>query len=200
VLKKTITYKNFDGESVTKDFYFNLNKAEIVELGLSEGGNLADRLRGVVAAGEQEEIMRTFKMLLEMSVGVRDGDQFDKSPKAKGSFMNTDAFSEFFMELVTDAGKAVEFIRGVMPQDIREDVERRMAEEGSIPSGWVPKVVDLPAEDVKPIEPPKKTLEEYTRAELHEMSEDDFYELVGRDAKKWNKAVLAIAMARKAGE
>ena len=204
MLKKTITYKDFDGNDVTKDFYFNLSKAEIVELGMSEGGNLADRLRGIVTSGDQEQIMKTFRMLLEMSVGVRVGDRFDKSQDAKNAFMQTDAYSEFFMSLVTDAGKAVEFIKGIIPSDIRVDVEKQMAHDTLTPSGWQPKVVELPAEDVKPLDvptevAPKKKLEEYTRAELHEMSDDEFYEVVGRDAKKWSKTVMGIAMARRAG-
>ena len=40
MLKKTITYTDFDDNERTEDFYFHLSKAEIAEMELSENGGL----------------------------------------------------------------------------------------------------------------------------------------------------------------
>ena len=45
MLKKTVTYTDYNGSERTEDFYFNLTKAEIMEMELSTSGGLAEMLR-----------------------------------------------------------------------------------------------------------------------------------------------------------
>ena len=124
MLKKAITYKNFDDETVTEEFYFNMTKAELVELELSEQGGLADTLKAIVDAKDGAKIIEYFKKIILMSYGERsaDGRRFIKSQELSDSFSHTEAYSQLFMELATDAASATAFVNGIMPSDLAEEV------------------------------------------------------------------------------
>lgn len=132
MLKKRIKFKDLDGNEIVDDFYFNLTKAEIAEMELEfatfkDGettGGFGEMLQNVVKAGSGKVIIDTFKDILRRSYGVRseDGRRFMKSPVYFEEFLETDAYSELFMQLVTDAGAAAAFIRGLVPQDLGEKI------------------------------------------------------------------------------
>lgn len=125
MLKKTITFKDLDGNDVTEDFYFNLSKAEIAELELSVKDGLTDYLEKIVAAENGAEIIRLFKEVIMMSVGKRseDGRRFIKNQEIQDEFSQSDAYSVLFMELLTDAAKGAQFFADIVPADLREMVE-----------------------------------------------------------------------------
>lgn len=119
MLKKTITYKDFTGEESTEDFYFNLTKAELIELEVSAQGNsLSDWLQKIVKAVNGAEIISTFKLIIDMSYGVKspDGRRFIKSPELLAEFKSTVAYSDLFEELSMNADKGSEFVNGLMPE------------------------------------------------------------------------------------
>lgn len=127
MLKKTMTYKDLDGNPVTEDFYFNLTKAEIAELELSAtGGSLHDHLTKIVEAEDGGEIIKTFKQIIMMAVGRRseDGRRFIKTDEIRDEFAQTDAYSELFMSLVTNAEDGAAFIRGIVPVDLLEEFDK----------------------------------------------------------------------------
>ncbi len=41
MLKKTITYEDFDGNQVTEDHFFHLSKADLVEMEVSQKGGMS---------------------------------------------------------------------------------------------------------------------------------------------------------------
>lgn len=118
MLKRTFTYTNFDGQEVTDDYYFNLSKAEIMELELSAYGGLESLIKKLIEEKNSEEIVRIFKKIILMSVGEKsyDGKRFIKNDEIRNNFYQTEAYSMLFCELVTDADKANEFLSGVVPQ------------------------------------------------------------------------------------
>jgi hypothetical protein len=119
MLKKTIKYKDFTGEETTEDFYFNLTKAELIELEVSAQGNsLSAWLDKITRAQNGAEIIGTFKKIISTSFGVKspDGRRFIKSPEILAEFESTVAYSDLFMELATDAEKGAEFVNGLMPE------------------------------------------------------------------------------------
>ncbi len=124
MLKKTITYNDLDGNPLTEDFYFNLSKAELAEMELSQDGGMLAYLKYIVASKDGAGIMMAFKKILTQSVGRRsdDGKRFMKSPQITEEFMQTDAYSVLFMELVTDAEASSAFIRGIVPSDLSDKV------------------------------------------------------------------------------
>ena len=124
MLKKTITYTDYEGNERKEDFYFNLTKAEILEMELSTTGGL-DRLVGkIIAEQDNKKIMEIFKDIILKSYGEKslDGKRFIKNSEITEAFTQTEAYSELFVELATDANKAAEFINGVVPGDNKVSV------------------------------------------------------------------------------
>lgn len=120
MIKKTITYVDYNGTERTEDHYFHLTKAEIMEMEMSIDGGLAEMITRIVAAQKVPEIIKVFKDLILKSYGVKspDGKRFIKNQDLIDEFAQTEAYSQLFMELATDADKAAEFVNGIMPADI----------------------------------------------------------------------------------
>ena len=120
MIKKTITYSDFNGNERTEDFYFNLTKAEITKMELSTKGGLAEMIQRIVAAQDTPAIIEVFEDLIKRSYGVKtpDGRGFAKKAEDLESFMATEAYSQLFMELATDADAAAAFVNGVVPADM----------------------------------------------------------------------------------
>lgn len=120
MLKKTITYTDYNGSSRTEDFYFNLTKAEIMEMELSTAGGLAGMIEKIVATQDAPSIIKIFKDLVLKAYGEKsaDGKRFVKSEELSTAFSQTEAYSILFMELATDADAAQKFVNGIIPTDI----------------------------------------------------------------------------------
>jgi hypothetical protein len=118
MLKKTISYIDFDGNNRTEDFYFNLTKAEVTEMELSAEGGLAKSLEKIVAAQDSKRIIETFKDLILKAYGEKspDGKRFIKNQELRDGFAQTEAYSELFMQLATNAEMAAAFVNGIVPQ------------------------------------------------------------------------------------
>jgi hypothetical protein len=120
MIKKTITYSDFNGNERTEDFYFNLTKAEITKMELSTKGGLAEMIQRIVAAQDTPAIIEVFEDLIKRSYGVKtpDGRGFVKKIEDLEAFMATEAYSQLFMELATDADAAAKFVNGIVPADM----------------------------------------------------------------------------------
>lgn len=129
MLKKTITYTDYNDVERTEDFYFNLSKAEITDMELGTTGGLSEKLKKIVETKDQPQIIRMFKEIILASYGVKsdDGRRFIKSPELATEFSQTEAYSELYMELATDAQKAADFINGIVPKEGRIDAEKQKA-------------------------------------------------------------------------
>ncbi len=166
MLKKTITYEDFNGETVSEDFFFHLSKAELVELELSHEGGLSASLQRIVAAEDGKGIIAEFKNIILGAYGKRsdDGRRFIKNQQLREEFESSEAYSTLFMELVTDTDVAVEFINGVIPAGMAEEAAK------------------LAAVELKPVEEsvvvlPKKDPIILTRKDVNEMSAEDLNKL-----------------------
>lgn len=118
MLKKTIEYVDYNGVTRKEDFYFNLTKAEIMEMELSTAGGLAEMIQNVVAAQDAPAIVKIFKELILRAYGKKsaDGKRFMKSQEISDEFAQTEAYSILFTELATDDKAAAAFINGIVPQ------------------------------------------------------------------------------------
>ena len=119
MIKKTIAYKDYDGNEREEDFYFNINRAEAVEMQAKVGGGLDAFIRRIVSERDTEKLVGFFKELILMSYGQKsfDGRRFEKSKEITDSFVQTEAYPTLFMELANDADKAAEFVNGIIPHD-----------------------------------------------------------------------------------
>lgn len=117
MLKKTIKYENFNGEEVTEDFYFNLTKAEVIKMELETPGGYAEKLKAMYLKKDIPLIMKYMNEIVLDAYGVKspDGRKFMKSAEIRADFEATNAYSQLLYELLTDADKATEFIKGIFP-------------------------------------------------------------------------------------
>ena len=117
MLKKTITYTDYDGNERTEDFHFNINEAELTEMEMTTEGGFAEMLDRIVKAKDAPAIIKEFKTLILKAYGEKspDGRRFVKSEELSQEFSQTEAYSKLFMELATDANMAADFVNGVIP-------------------------------------------------------------------------------------
>ena len=117
MLKKTITYVDYDGNERTEDFYFNLSKAELIEIETSNNGGLSKMIEKLVAEQDMRRIVEIFKDVILKAYGEKslDGKRFIKSVELRDSFEQTEAYSQLFMELATNAESAAAFVNGITP-------------------------------------------------------------------------------------
>ena len=122
MIKKTVTYDDYNNFSRTEDFYFNLTKAEVMEMQLSTVGGLDTMLKKLVATNDMPSIIKVFKELVLKAYGEKspDGRRFIKNDELRAEFEQTEAYSIIFMELATDDKAAAEFINGIVPKDLAD--------------------------------------------------------------------------------
>jgi hypothetical protein len=117
MLKKTITYTDFNGLERTEDFYFNLTKAEVAEMEMSTEGGLVQKLEKIIQTQDGKQIMAIFKDIILKAYGEKspDGKRFVKNQDLRDAFEQTEAYSELFMECATDAEAAASFMNAIVP-------------------------------------------------------------------------------------
>jgi hypothetical protein len=120
MLKKTVTYVDYNGVERTEDFYFNLSKAEVAEMELSVEGGFSKMLEEIVRSKDNVRIMELFKQMVLKAYGEKsaDGKRFVKSKELSEAFSQTEAYSEIFMELALDEKAAAAFVNGIMPANL----------------------------------------------------------------------------------
>ena len=125
MLKKSITYTDYEGVERTEDFYFNLSKAELVEMEFGVDGGLQKKIDKIVQSRDSKEIISLFKDIILRSYGVKsdDGKRFIKSKELADEFSQTEAYSELFMTLASDDKEAADFINGIVPSQLAKEIE-----------------------------------------------------------------------------
>lgn len=126
MFKITKTYKDYDGNEMTNDFYFSLSQQEIVELNFTSPGGLVRYIESIQKTNDGGEIIGFFKKILLASYGQKVfdpkfGTRFSKLPEYVEQFVSTQAFSMIYMDLATDAKLAADFIRGVVEDAVDID-------------------------------------------------------------------------------
>lgn len=124
MITKTIKYTDYNGVEREEKFLFNLSKAELMEMEMGTTGGLAEMITKIVETQDAPSIIKIFKDLILKAYGEKsaDGKRFikvdkDGTPLSIG-FSQTEAYSQLFMELATDADAAAKFIQGIIPSDI----------------------------------------------------------------------------------
>lgn len=122
MLKHSITYKNFNEEEVTRDFYFNLSEAELVEMQVAQRGQMEAYLRNIINSGDSRKLLDTMLSFVKGAYGVRsdDGAEFIKTEIAWDRFRGSGAWDSLFLQMVKDPDFMVNFIRGILPANLRE--------------------------------------------------------------------------------
>lgn len=132
MLKKLIEYTDYNGVKRSENFYFNLNKAELMEMELSVTGGMRQLLQLILDKQDIPKLIEAFKTIILKAYGEKspDGRVFNKSKELSEMFAHTEAYSELYMELISDSSKAAAFINALMPEEIRgEPANEKPAEE-----------------------------------------------------------------------
>ena len=147
MLKKTMTYTDYDGVERTEDFYFNLSKAELAEMELATDGGLAEQLKRIVDAKDIKSIVEKFKEIILKAYGEKspDGKYFrkedDNGIPLHRRFTQTEAYSDLFMELAADGDAAANFINAIipkLPQDHLASQGQNRPQRPSLPNAPAP--------------------------------------------------------------
>lgn len=163
MLKKTMTYDDLDGNPITEDFYFHLNKLEIMKMDLEADGGLEAELKAIVATENAVEAYHRFEKILLSAYGKKSADNksFIKNQQLTDAFAQSDALATLVFEMLQNPEQAGKFIEQVLPDRIVKAAAEANKNGDDIPEG--------PPSEVTPIAPPtRKDLQEMTREELLE--------------------------------
>jgi len=138
MLKEVIKYEDFDGTDREDTFWFNLTKAEILELEFQYNGDLSRRIKQLGEAEDGARVMELFKAIMAKAYGVRKEDGgFDKSPGLFERFATTEAYSELIMSFLTDPNKMAHFVAGLVsgkkrltPEEVQVEIDKRFEAQG----------------------------------------------------------------------
>lgn len=130
MLKKTITYVDYNDQKRTEDYWFHLTKSELIELDASNEGGLETTIRKIIKETDTKRIVELVKDLVLKSYGEKsaDGKRFVKSKEAAEAFMQTEAYSQLFVDLISDPDQMTAFFKGAIPQDVREQADKMQKE------------------------------------------------------------------------
>jgi hypothetical protein len=136
MLKKEITYEDFNGDTVTETFYFNINKTEILELDVEHQEGMEAWIKTVSETNDKKTMLAEFKKIILLAYGQKspDGKRFIKTPELREEFSQSAAFEALFMSMLTDDGVATSFIIGALPRDLGREAEKRAQEEAKAAS------------------------------------------------------------------
>lgn len=131
MLKKLIEYTDYNGKQRKENFYFSLSKAELMEMELGTVGGMQNLIQLIIDKQDIPEIIKAFKMIILKSYGEKsaDGVRFIKSEELSTAFSQTEAYSNLFMELISNADAAAEFINAIIPQDLMRSAKENAAEK-----------------------------------------------------------------------
>ena len=123
MITKEITFTDYNGQERKEKYQFNFTKAELTEMELSVNGGLSAMMERIKETDDRPELMRIFKDLILKAYGVKsaDGKRFIKSEELRTEFSQTEAYSELYMELVTNTDSAINFFNGLIPNNLRAD-------------------------------------------------------------------------------
>lgn len=210
MLSKTIEFEDLDGNPVKETFYFRYRQSDLMKLHIihEADGGYGEYLKKVADSKNGELIIETFEKMVAGCVGLKGDDNrtFLQNPEITAKFMQSDAYSEFFTEIVTDAEVAGAFFSSVVPQKLSKVAEEAVARarangDTSIigEEGLQPNTEPTPIPVAPDAEEPKlKDFEEYSRNELLAMSDEDFFKVVGTEnVRHMTKVQQSIAMQRR---
>ena len=122
MIKKTVTYTDYNGVERTESFYFHFSEAEILDMEMSTEGGFAERVQRIIDAKNQTELLKVIKQFVYDAYGVKseDGKRFMKNDEVKAAFIESPAYSEIFMEMLTNDKLAAEFVNGVVPANMKD--------------------------------------------------------------------------------
>lgn len=122
MLKKDITYVDYNGITRTETFYFNLTPIEVAELEVSETGGFYNLVQKLISEQDQGALLKAFKSLILKAYGIKslDGKYIEKSEAISTKFSQSEAYVTLFMELGSSSEAVEAFVKGIMPPNVQK--------------------------------------------------------------------------------
>lgn len=132
MIKKTITFTDFDGVEKTKTFYFNLTQAEMSRMAIEEGWYLSDKVLEIARSKDVPRIVNILEDIVLRAYGERtaDGGFLKKRPdgtRLADIFVTSMAYNEMYCEFIKEPEKFVEFVNSLVPADMNKQIEEMKA-------------------------------------------------------------------------
>lgn len=134
MVKKTLTYNDFEGNEVTKDFYFNISKMEFRELDRKIPGGLQNLIDSIKTEKDEDRMLDLMSTLILESYGEKAEDgRFVKEDawgrKLSSFFKVSEAWDVLFLNLLRNEQELNEFLVGIVPKDVAEGAKEQMEKE-----------------------------------------------------------------------
>lgn len=123
MFKHVIKYDDFDGNTYEEEFCFNISKGEIVEMELSEEGGLEGLIDKMIKEKDRKKLVELFRALIEKSVGIKEGKRFVKNDEIRRDFMESNAYSEFLIELLSNEKIRAAFVLEAFPNNGKKSLD-----------------------------------------------------------------------------
>lgn len=146
MFKKTVEFEDFDGNRQSKDFYFHISKAELLEMAATSD-DMQARIKRIIESKDGGAILNEFRELIKLAVGVRseDGQRFIKDAAAQSTLLDSPAFDELLMELATNANASVEFVQQLIPEKMQKEMQNQLKKNASGPNPFAEPEDNRPA-------------------------------------------------------
>ena len=128
MFRHVIKYEDFDGNTYEEEFFFNISKGEIVEMELGEDGGLEGLLDRIIHEKDRKKLVSFFRELVSKSVGIKDGKRFVKNDEIRSNFMDSNAYSEFIVELLADEKVRAAFVLETFPNKEKKTIDEAIAD------------------------------------------------------------------------
>lgn len=135
MIRKEIQFKNFNDETETGVFFFNMSKGELVMQQMAaidqHTESFQDKLEKIAKNLQGRALVDTLREIIFDSYGEKtvDGKNFVKIRDGKHiveNFLSSGAYSELVVELLSSADGMADFINGLMPADLRDQVNQEV--------------------------------------------------------------------------
>ena len=145
MLKKKITFTDYNGETRTQTYFFNLSKAELLEMQFTTVGGMQHLLEDIAESHDSKRTFELFKSIIMKAYGEKseDGIRFIKSPELSEAFIQSEAYTELIMEFFNDGQKAADFINAIIPSDLAAEIAKNQAASNGTIEGSVVKITDV---------------------------------------------------------
>lgn len=148
MLKKTVTFEDFNGDQQTDTLYFNLTKTEMMDL-LELQPRLQKFLNLKGSSLNQEDTLEFFdiiKKLIKLSYGERsaDGKHFRKSDEIFSNFESSAMYDAFTFNFIENPDQALEFMLGILPKGLDDEAMDKAKSQLKEIQSKIGTVVELP--------------------------------------------------------
>lgn len=128
MIKKVVEYTDFNDMERKDELYFHMTQPELIKLSVSREGGFERYIDKMIQANNMKEVVAILEEVIQLTYGVKTDDgRFEKSPEILQKFLSSEAYNVVFMEIAQNAETAAEFINGVIPKNLKKQVDDALA-------------------------------------------------------------------------